>query len=67
MWAVGLLCVIKLSQVMLLPIAPFVTMHHCCSLPSCAERRSLCREDDELVGMKCEYALSQGLKVRGNA
>lgn len=28
-----------------------------------AERRSLCREDDELVGAKCEYALSQGLKV----
>lgn len=35
------------------------------SSPWAAERRSLCREDDELVGMKCEYALSQGLKVCG--
>ncbi|KAI7837786.1 hypothetical protein COHA_008415 [Chlorella ohadii] len=35
---------------------PWVILGH-------SERRSLCREDDELVGMKCEYALSQGLKV----
>jgi triosephosphate isomerase len=28
-----------------------------------AERRALCREDNELVGAKSEYALSQGLKV----
>ncbi|EFN54097.1 triosephosphate isomerase chloroplast type [Chlorella variabilis] len=37
---------------------PWVILGH-------SERRSLCREDDELVGQKCEYALSQGLKVIG--
>jgi triosephosphate isomerase len=35
---------------------PWVILGH-------SERRSLCGEDDERVGQKCEYALSQGLKV----
>ena len=45
----------------------------CRAAPAClspAERRSLCREDDELVGAKCEYALSQvrcGVVARAGA